>query len=129
MNYGARRGHAIGKISEEIAEAALERAVESGKITGFMKVNGQGVDFAIGLPGQIVNMLLEIKSSNAGRRAHQLKYGADTPVIIVRHGEKTMSQQDREALIFVTYLRLLSMIDKEMRNRRSMQNIPAATAA
>ena len=128
MNYGARRGNAIGRISEEIVEAALERAVESGKITGFMKADGQGYDFAIGLLGQTVNMLLEVKSSSAGRRKHQRNYGSDTPVIIVSHGQQVMSQQDRETLIFVTYLRVMRIVDKEMQNRRSTQSIPAAMA-
>ena len=126
---GGIRGCTVGRISEEIVEAALKRAVDSGKITGYMKVDGQGYDFSIGLPGQIVNALIEVKSSDEGRRVHRIKYGGDTPVIIVRHRRTTMLPQERASYISTAYSQIMIAVNNEMQKRRPTQDAPAAITA
>ncbi len=128
MQYGNRKADAIGKISEQIVGVALQRCADSGKISGFRKINGQGADFLVSLPDQ-TEMELEVKSSFSGRRKHKRRYGKDTPVIIVHHWQKAMSMQERESHIYPAYLRIMNLVDCEMQKHRQAQSIQTATTA
>ncbi|GEM_PF-3859756 len=125
--FGKKRGRAIGRISEEIVSAALKRCLEAGKIAEFRKVDGHGEDFILTLPDRSA-MSLEVKSSSTGRSNHQKRYGKETPVIIIRHNQSAMSMQEREKHIFPAFMRIMNLVDAEMRKHRTEQPADPNTA-